>query len=413
MRFAPMTATIALLCGWIAQAPPLRALGQSLPEAKLRLSFAYLVLAPYCDLLDTVTLLSVRQHLALLLSIAGAYVAWRWHRRRSPFTIRPALRREFSRGAALVAAIVIVYAVGALAPRPMAALQLAAPADIAIDFHSHTDASWDGRRGFTAEDNRRWHRDAGFDVSYVSDHGTITGAMTGMAGNPTTAAGGTLILPAAEVRCAGEHLVILGATARDTAADCDSTHSRMTTHRRRRAGDERIALLTIPGRLSTGQRLPEAEGVEIADGAPRGLDQMRLDVALLAHVADSAGLARVSGSNNHGWGRTAAAWSVMSIGGWRSMTPDSLDVAIRRQLLRAPFASVRVIERAHAPPGTTPVALAATLPMVGWTLLTAMSLPERLAWLCWIWLVPGLAVVRRANQRTALSRNQKPEARAA
>jgi hypothetical protein len=251
--------------------------------------------------------------------------------------------------------------------------------------------------------NRAWHREAGFDAAYISDHATIAGVVAGQARNPSLAGDGTVILPAAEVRCVGQHVVVLGATAQDTAADCDTRRSPMASHRALGPwrDDTRIALLTIPGYLGGDQKLPTVQAIEVADGAPRALDQMQSDERVLRHIADSAGLARVSGSNLHGWGRTAAAWSVMSIDGWRAMSPTALDVAIRRRLRDGPARAVHVIERRRADPGASAIALAATVPVVAWSMLTTLSGSERLVWISWIWAAWAIVVLARRRSSSA------------
>ena len=398
-----------VLGAWLVASSPLRALGNVVPGARLRFSAAYLALAPYCDVMDALTLLSVNQHVALLSTVIAGYALWRWRRHSAGGGWRRgSAPGACGRAAAMLTAIAAIYALGATGPRPMAALALADAQSLAIDFHSHTDASWDGRRGFTADDNRAWHRDAGFDVSYISDHGTISAATGALASNPRRSGDGTIILTAAEVRCEGQHVIVLGATARDTAEDCDPSHSPMATHERPEDADGRVALLAIPGNLANGRPLPAVQGLEIADGAPRALDQMRRDERLLRHVADSAGLARLSGSNNHGWGRTAAAWSVMSIAAWRTMSPESLDVAIRREIVRAPRTAVQVIERRRAVPGASPLELVVTAPVVAWTMLVTLSPAERLAWLCWIWTTWACVAIRRGARAGTTSSASRP-----
>ena len=399
----PLAVSLFVMSAWLAAAPPLRTLGSgALPDARLRLSWAYLALAPYCNVMDALSLMSIRQHVALLVTVLAAYAMWRW--RRTDTTLRrphATLAAESARVTALLAAIAGVYTLGAIAPRPMAALETFGASAIAIDFHSHTAASWDGRRSFTAERNRAWHRGAGFGAAYISDHASIAGAIAGQTGNPSRAGDGTVLLPAVEVRCLGQHVVVLGATVHDTAANCDGRRSPMANHRAHGAwtDDSPVALLTIPGHFGNVPRLPTVQAIEIADGAPRALDQMQSDRRLLQHIADSARLVRVSGSNIHGWGRTAAAWSIMSIDDWRAMSPAALDVAIRRRLHDAPASAVQVIERRRADPGPSAIALAATVPVVVWSMLTTLSGAERLVWLSWIWT--AWAIVALARRRRA------------
>src|SRR6185503_663306 len=111
----------------------------------------------------------------------------------------------------LVLAIIVTYAATLLLPRPMAALVSDNADIIRIDFHSHTAASHDGRPGWSAERNRAWHRDGGYDVAYVTDHATVAAAERGVALNPNPVGEGTVLLQGIEVTWAGEHVDILGA----------------------------------------------------------------------------------------------------------------------------------------------------------------------------------------------------------
>lgn len=125
--------------------------------------------------------------------------------------------------------------------------------------------------------------------------------------------------------------------------------------------------------------------IEIADAAPRALDEMTHDQALIRALADSAGLARVASSNNHGWGRTAAAWTVLVIPGWRSLTPVMLERAIRRELRSGIRSRIAVVERRRVNPPAAGAMLAATVPMVAWEMLTTVTPAERISWLAWTW----------------------------
>ncbi|MEA2438781.1 MAG: hypothetical protein QOH76_205, partial [Thermoleophilaceae bacterium] len=155
--------------------PPIRdavTLGQ-VNEAALRLPAAYVVLAPLSNVLDALTLLSVRQHIAFVLTLALGYALWWWWRGRIvPPTVATPSRRAARIAARLglaLLALVAIYAGGALLPRPMAAIE-AGPGIVAIDFHAHTKYSHDGRPDWAPEDVRDWHRDAGYAAVYVTDH---------------------------------------------------------------------------------------------------------------------------------------------------------------------------------------------------------------------------------------------------
>src|SRR5215831_17444922 len=50
---------------------------ESVGEAHLEVSPGYILLAPLSAVLDTITLLTIPQHIAVLLWIIGVYVVWR------------------------------------------------------------------------------------------------------------------------------------------------------------------------------------------------------------------------------------------------------------------------------------------------------------------------------------------------
>jgi hypothetical protein len=396
----PSAVAPALLTGLVAAAalaarPAIRVqAGASPVAAHLRLPIAYVALAPACDLFDAMSLLSLRQHGALLATALVAYAASRaWRARSALGRPRPGLPAEAAGVGRLVGGLVALYLVGALVPRPMAAIELADPSALAVDFHSHTEASHDGRRGFTAEANRAWHRAAGFDVAYVSDHGTQAAALGAGPRNPAHAGAGTTLLPAVETVCLDEHLVLLGPVPRPAPHMCPEAG--------RPNAPPAVALFTIPGHPGRLPLLRGVVGAESVDGTPRAFDETPSDRALLHRTAERLDLALVAGSNNHGWGRTAPAWSVMVIPGWRALRPEALDSAIRRRVLVERRRAVVVVERRRLETGPGLVGdLALTAPRLGWRILTTMSAGERVAWVAWAWIAWGLiALARRPRAR--------------
>jgi hypothetical protein len=104
-------------------------------------------------------------------------------------------------------------------------------------------------------------------------------------------------------------------------------------------------------------------------------------------------LALVAGSDNHGWGRTAVAWSVFRIPGWRQMTPVEIDEAIQRKMRVDRHAAGRVILRRSPDPGASWLLLAATPVTVPWTMVRALNLKERISWTVWGWTLWGLCML--------------------
>ncbi len=366
--------------------------------ASLRTPLVYDVFAPASNVLDALTLLSPAQYWATFALCAAIFLGLGIHRSarsRAGFVATRFLRAAlcFMGGAVAVIGIMLVAA------RPMASLVLADRDLIAVDFHSHTEASHDGRPGFNPEKNREWHSSSGFDAAYVTDHMTFDGALTGAARNPARSGDATVLLPGVELRDGDEHPILIGV---------DPRRMRITSPDWKGAAVEAdggpvppMLLLSMPGNIL---RIPMSEtdgpvrlaGIEAADGSPRGMAQAARDRDGILALAANLHLAVVSASDNHGWGRTAPAWSVLRIPGWREMTPKELDIAIRRTIMTRGSQAIEVIARRTAGPPQNTVAAAAAGIAVALVMLRTMSLPDRFSWIVWSW---GLCLLSLRNAR--------------
>jgi len=382
-------------------------------EVTLRRPMSYLLLAPVSNVLDTLTLMSVRQHIAIVLTIIVGYAIWWWCVGRvglaSMTPARRALREVARLGVGLVL-LVGLYVAVAIIPRPMAALD-AGPDILVIDFHSHTRFSHDGRPDWTPEDVRAWHRDAGFNVAYITDHRTFEGARDGWANNPARAGDGTLLLPGIEVVWRGEHVNVLDADRmyhgllNETLRDVDE---KALTIASTLPGAEPVLIETAPGDLSkmvaaAGRGTAGVRAIEVVDGAPRGLGQTRRERARIVQLADSFNLALVAGSDHHGWGHTAAGWTLMFLPQWRAMSDDQLSKDISTIIRNTGRRATRVVER-YVADTETGVALPLTVPLVGWGMLRALSSDERIVWLAWalaIYLIRRAVGARRRGKALA------------
>ena len=355
----------------------------------------YLLLAPVFNILDTLSVLTIMQHYAVLASLIAIFIAWRLFRTREQ---RGLLRRagvELGVALACLLGLAAFYGFGMVGPRPMAAVAVADSQVLVLDVHSHTQASHDSRPGFTAADRREWHASAGFDAVYVADHRTWDGYEAGEPANPALAGQGTVLLPALEIKYAGKYASALGPAWRYRPAMEGNHLIPDSLYQLVREGAPPPTLvLTIPGGLdSIPSHSPDTIGyvaVEVSDAAPRGLEQGRRERQRILRMSDSLNLAPVAATNNHGWGRTAAAWTLMRLPGWQAMTPEELNTAIERKLHEERQEATWVVERRTPYPGSSPVALAATLPAITWQMFGGMGPDERVSWLLWTW---GLALL--------------------
>jgi hypothetical protein len=372
--------------------------------ANLDTPIVYDILAPASNVLDALTLLSPAQYWSVFALCAVLIIAveiFRDVRRTRSFCAFRTSRicARFAGGTVALIGIMLILS------RPMASLSVQDPNLIVVDFHSHTSASHDGRAGFDAERNREWHRAAGFNAVYITDHRTFDGALDAERLNPATAGEGTTLLPGVELRDGGQHPILIGVDPnRMTINSPDLGEAAVK-------GDggpiPPLLILTMPGDLD---HIPVDEytgrvrlaAIEVADGSPRGIAQSATDRKRIIGVADRMGLTLVAGSDNHGWAKSAPAWSVLRIPGWRALTPAALDVAIRTTLVVHAPGSTQVIARRTAAPAVGRIGNAFAGLAVGGLVFRTMNLRERFSWLAWSW---GLALFPAIGSRRGRRRN--------
>lgn len=390
--------------------PALIEIGTGAPptDAELVRPLTYLLLSPLAAPLDGLSLLALSQHIALLLTLVLMFIGWRVARRRGPRPWRRAVPAEAGATALFLGSLVGLYALMAYAPRPVGSLRTLDPNLVVVDFHSHTRFSHDVSERFDAGWNRQSHRRVGFDAAYLTDHGGWAGLNDALAGNPPRAGDGLVLLAGSELWLRDENTLALGDTA-TYVGELDEQRislrpeegSRTELGSRTEAGEDTLVrptlLLTLPARR------PEAAvgwapdqpwgfvGMEISDASPKGLEQGRRDRAALLDVARREHLALVSGTNNHGAGRSAAAWTLMGLPGWRELSPTALGQRIEGTLHDQRRGATRVVERTMPYPNPFPL-VALTLPTFLWHTLATLSLAERAVWLSYLL---GLWIARR------------------
>jgi len=400
--FVPTAISVAVIVTAGFAVSPIRdaANGTDVAEAYLVRPLSYVAMSPVSEVLDTLTLLSARQHIALLVGILVLFALWR------------SLASHFGAPAkqhvlatiALVGTLGLAYAAAALMPRPVAALGADNANIVKIDFHSHTNASHDGHQ--SVEELREWHRRAGFDVAYVTDHAAVSGAEQGLANNPNPAGNGVVLLQSIETTWSGEHVSIPGAhriysgVLTENLADVDTQGLRLASLV---PGREPVVIWNHPRDLTQLKPAigPGSDGVraiEVVNGAPNDIDNVRRARQRIVLMGQGGDVALTAGTDNHGFGRAAPGWTLMLIAGWRGVTADALELEIEKALRVGKYASTKVVERRIADPGDSAPRLAASVAIVPYRMLTTLSTDERIAWLVWTWLMFAAARLARRNR---------------
>jgi hypothetical protein len=400
----PIAASLAVLVAGlfaVAQVRDAVTLGE-VSGVHLVKPMGYVLLAPLSGVLDAISLLSARQHIAGLLGLLGLWSLWRfaW-----PRATRNGWRDTVTSFAVLLACIMVTYASATLLPRPMAFLTAADPDTMRIDFHSHTRFSRDARQTFSVEDNRAWHRAGGYDAAYVTDHKALAEAQLSHANAVRSSRGDVILLPGIEADWMGEHVGVLGPER--AIRDMLSPDLRDLDTRRFTAGSHRYAcnpvLIWNHPRAEQLEKLPIANcgatvgvrAIEIANGAPHGMDLVRRKRQQIVELARKHDLALMSGTDNHGWGYVAPNWTLLRLRNWRDLNSNELSTRIENAIRERGFSATRVVERTTVDPGVSTAAVALTILIVPWRVLTTLSTEERLMWIGWIWAIAGVGLLWR------------------
>lgn len=435
------TATMALLIlPLFDRSPDLVGVNGPVP-AGVRLQYppSYDLLAPFTVTADRLELLSPRQWAALFVWLLALTMA-RLLRRRLPWRREGGAPRTGRQGRRswrgrrtilLIGSIASMIAWTAWWGRPMAALRIDDPDLLAVDFHSHTAFSKDARRSFLAPDNMEWHRLAGFDASFITDHHSIEGALAGQrwAGSSPTGEGSTgqrstrpsptgpgstgtdvssgarLSLTGAELRFSGLHVVELGCPQPEDPADPRGSEAGPALIARlHRCGGAVIAALPEYRLLRPDPGLERLadwgfDGFEILTDAPRGLALPAGATDEVVRLCRARRLAAVAVTDSHGYGSAPAGWSVMRIAGWRSMDGPALERAIVRALRQDGPEAVRVVARRRLEAASLP-GLALDPWRQALAALRGLTRSQTLACLAWLWVPVGLhRLARRSSGR--------------
>jgi hypothetical protein len=361
---------------------------------RFELPTAYVTTSPVSRTLDVLSLLSIPQSVWLLCVFALlvlASIAWSARADSSRLIGRRLIRAFIF----IFVSVAVMEALVILLQRPMAKLTVGDPEIVRVDFHSHTRASHDAYQRFTSERNREWHQSGGFDIAFITDHVKWGGAIEAHPRNPARAGERVSLLTGVEGHYHKVSTIMLALTQADTAI---LTGWGELNHGAPSIGRAPVTIAALPGPIDSvaaavSETFPEFTGLELIDAAPRGLGQLDRQEDSIRAIARRNHLLLVASSNNHGWGRTVAAWNLIRVPGWRELPPDSVG-----RLLETPFrlrdtSAVTIVKRLR--PQTHGMNLPLTFPIAAYQTIGGLTWPERSVWLVWIWLTTLVVALKR------------------
>jgi hypothetical protein len=344
--------------------------GSPAPDASLVRPFWYVVGAPLSDTLDALTFLSLSRAwvflgtwIAVLVFVATLRTGSRWRRM---FRIALGLLLPIAFAAATV-----------LLPRPVPRLVTTLNGVNVLDFHSHTQASHDGRHGWTPQDVAWWHRRQGFQAAYVTDHNIPFDESVPDAVIP--------LLPGVEWSVYRQHIITLGAVDSMDLGPYSKDTPGMVGLFAALHGKGALAIASLPEYWRNHWNDLDAfvaggvDGFEVVTCAPKALGFPSADRRQIVDLARRHDLLVTGASDNHGWGKVTCVWNIA-----REGAHGFAD----NEVVARPIALVQ---------GDVPAWSAGYSQL--WLMFRGLTWPERMSWLTWI-LVIGIyrGMPRRKGQ---------------
>jgi hypothetical protein len=331
----------------------------------------YVLLAPISTTLDALTFFSLARAQWAVAVWAIALAAWG--------AIRPgSVRRRVGRAVLGPIALIAYAGAAVLLPRPVPRLAAADTAATILDYHAHTEASHDGRAGWSPARLARWHARQGFEATYVTDHNTV------FEGSRSHA---IPLLPGVEWSVYRQHVIALGPVepvTRDSFGAPAPRMLRLFAEIERQGG---WSIVSLPEywrnfRDDLGAFVTAgAQGFEIVNCSPKGLAFSTDDRRQVLSLAARTDLLVVGASDNHGWGQVTCVWNV-SLPGAQGYRGNRV------------FARPLALLQGDWPGWTAPV----TQP---WFMFRGLSWSERASWLTWVLIVLLYRIMPRRQGQSA------------
>jgi len=352
-------------------------------DADLDRPILYVMFAPLSTTLDALTFFSFARAewaLAVWILALGAWGALR--SAATPLT----WQRRAVRGSIGPAVLILLVGAAVILPRPVPRLVTdgTGAGGTVIDYHAHTNASHDGRPGWTLEKLAAWHERQGFEATYVTDHNIVYDGSLPLPPDVSIS-----LLPGVEWSVYQQHIVAIGpveAVPRDSFGESTARMVRIFGAIERQ-GALSIASLPEYWRYHYADLgafvMAGVDGFEVVNCSPKALgfpSDLRRQVLSLAASHD---LVVVGASDNHGWGQVTCVWNVSQAGAQGFHT---------NRVFARPLALIQ----GDWQPWTASV----TQP---WFLLRSLSWSERASWLTWVVIILLYrAMPRREGQPAGL-----------
>jgi hypothetical protein len=240
-------------------------------------------------------------------------------------------------------------------PRPLPTLVIKDPDVIVLDFHTHTQHSWDGRPGATLSDQIHRRGSGGFDAFFVTDHNNRYSALEEAFVSETRAGGITPVpLRGEEISWSAFNLMVLGPETAEPKSHDPNLSKAQKLLLNNKGNPETLVFATVdvywwkhPEALDTVV-ISGLNGIELVKASPKGLELTTEDRERLVLYAREKNLIITGASDNHGFGYTDYVWNLLRLPGWRSMDPAKLEGAVLQKMRQLEPGALTIVTRIKA-----------------------------------------------------------------
>lgn len=396
------TATVLVLAGQMTAYPAaVRDIVhlRFLEGVTLKYPAPYTFLAPLFQLADRINILSVKQIYILFAYINAAWLIWRIIKRVKHSFSLAIIIDETIYFTGFNAFVLLCIVLSILLPRPLAAISVADPDIIVLDFHTHTSHSWDGRKTATPANQMKRRMAGGFDAFFIIDHNNRFGVREakeiekGRGGSS-----GAIALEGEEISASPANLIVLGpgtehysgTAAKSKGFGKPDKALKLVQENKRNPDTLVIATSTArwwshPGDLESIVRAG-LDGIDVTKASPKGLDLTVEDRSRIIDFARKNALIMTGSSDNHGFGYAEYVWNLLRLQGWQDLDPFALEQAVIHRIRQKGPDALTIVTRVKAEP-TQNVFLMAIDPLRQvWEMMRSLPPIQALSFITWVWI---------------------------
>ncbi len=317
----------------------------------------YTLFAPVFQIADRVTILSIRQLLIFMIYINVVWVVWRAIALFSKGVKIRAVFAEIVRFIGINAFVLLCIFLFILVPRPLLTVEVSDPEVMVLDFHTHTNRSWDVRQTATLSKQIQFRRSGGFDAFFVTNHNSRYSALETNAATAAIA-GSTIPIPfrGEEISQSSFNLIVLGPDVENPDTDSPELNKARNPLLKNRDNSETLVIATVDvdwwkhPEILDPFVLAGLNGIELAKSSPKGLDLTVEDRERMVRYARKNNLIITGASDNHGFGSTDYVWNLLRLPGWRTMKPAELERAVLLEIRKLRPGALTIVTRIKAEP---------------------------------------------------------------